>query len=128
MTTTTTHPNWDKAVLQFVSKYRLPVFVGVFVLVIMFGGADAGTGFFYLSLAALAYMIPSFVAFNRRHRQRTAITILNIFGGWTLLGWVGALVWACTTDTEHASGNIGVKRFTPVERMMAVAKDLNTER
>ena len=29
-------------------------------------------------------------------RLRLAIFVLNLFLGWTLLGWVGALVWAAT--------------------------------
>lgn len=29
-----------------------------------------------------------------------AITVLNVVLGWTGLGWIGALVWACTTDVE----------------------------
>ncbi|WP_174299560.1 superinfection immunity protein [Caulobacter sp. S45] len=40
------------------------------------------------------YFVPTIVAFRRKDRQRTAIFILNLFLGWTLIGWVGALVWA----------------------------------
>lgn len=28
--------------------------------------------------------------------------VLNIFLGWTFLGWLAALVWALTTDTKKA--------------------------
>src|SRR5262249_14514948 len=31
-------------------------------------------------------------------RQTAAICVLNIFLGWTLVGWVIALVWACMKD------------------------------
>lgn len=41
------------------------------------------------------YFIPSFVAAKRNHIQKKSILILNIFLGWTLIGWVVALVWAC---------------------------------
>ena len=41
------------------------------------------------------YFIPSVVAFGRQHYNRGAILVLNLFLGWTLLGWVAALVWAC---------------------------------
>lgn len=48
------------------------------------------------SLVFLAlYFLPTIIAYHRRHRNLLAILILNIFLGWTLLGWVGALVWAC---------------------------------
>lgn len=52
-----------------------------------------------LSLVALViviYFIPAIVAYNRNHHQEGAIFILNLFLGWTLLGWVAALVWAAT--------------------------------
>lgn len=42
------------------------------------------------------YFIPAIVATARKHKQAGAITVLNFFLGWTIVGWVGALVWACT--------------------------------
>jgi hypothetical protein len=47
-----------------------------------------------LPLLAL-YFVPYIVARSRKHPQVTPILILNLFFGWTLIGWVGALVWAC---------------------------------
>ena len=44
----------------------------------------------------LVYFLPSIVAVQRRHHNSNAILILNLFLGWTFLGWVAALVWACT--------------------------------
>jgi len=44
------------------------------------------------------YFIPFFVARNRGHKDVTAIGILNLFLGWTFLGWVIALVWAVKKD------------------------------
>jgi len=49
----------------------------------------------------LFYFLPSFV--GRQKRNAIAIFILNLFLGWTLLGWVLALVWACTREPEHAA-------------------------
>jgi len=43
-----------------------------------------------------AYFLPMFVAVARNHRYAAAITLLNMVLGWTLLGWVLALVWAAT--------------------------------
>jgi len=40
------------------------------------------------------YFIPVIVARRRNHPNSTSIGILNIFLGWTIFGWVGALVWA----------------------------------
>jgi RsiW-degrading membrane proteinase PrsW (M82 family) len=46
------------------------------------------------------YLLPAFVADQRRHHQRLAITVLNVLAGWTAIGWIVALVWACTADVE----------------------------
>jgi hypothetical protein len=44
----------------------------------------------------LIYFIPAIVAGARGHRQSLAIFMLNLLLGWTCLGWVAAIVWACT--------------------------------
>jgi len=51
-------------------------------------------------LLVVAYLLPTIVSWRRGHRQHLAITVLNVLLGWTILGWIGALVWACTTDVE----------------------------
>jgi hypothetical protein len=43
------------------------------------------------------YVVPGIVASNRKHPQASAIWVLTLFLGWTLVGWVAALVWANTT-------------------------------
>ena len=53
-----------------------------------------------LVIGVVFYFTPGAVASHRKHHQEGAIWVLNLFLGWTLLGWVGALVWACTTVKE----------------------------
>ena len=43
-----------------------------------------------------AYFIPTLV--GAKKRNVSAIFVLNLFLGWTVVGWVVALVWACTKD------------------------------
>ena len=45
-------------------------------------------------LVALIYMIPTLVAFNRGHRNRWVIMIINIVFGATLLGWLITIISA----------------------------------
>ena len=40
------------------------------------------------------YFIPYLIANKKGHPQETAIFILNLFAGWTILAWIIALVWA----------------------------------
>ena len=48
------------------------------------------------------YMLPSIVAEWRKHPNTSAITILNIFLGWTFLFWVLALVWSVSHTEKRA--------------------------
>lgn len=48
------------------------------------------------------WFIPGIVASSRHHRQRVAIWVLTILLGWTVVAWVAALVWACTSDVDNS--------------------------
>jgi hypothetical protein len=45
-------------------------------------------------VAAGLYFLPTFIAFGRSHRNTLGVCIVNVAFGWTLLGWVVALVWS----------------------------------
>jgi len=49
-----------------------------------------------LATLVAIYFLPTIVAGVRGHHNRGAIALLNLFLGWTFLGWVAALVWAAT--------------------------------
>jgi hypothetical protein len=55
----------------------------------------------YLLLMLFAYLVPTMVATSRSHRQSLPIFVINVFLGWTLIGWVVALAWACSTDVDY---------------------------
>lgn len=46
------------------------------------------------AIVAFMYLFPSFVAFNQRHPQLLGIFLLNLVVGWTVFGWIIALIWA----------------------------------
>jgi len=46
------------------------------------------------------YLCPTLVACGRRHRRAVTIFVFDLMWAWTLVGWVAALVWACSSDTE----------------------------
>lgn len=50
--------------------------------------------------ACFIYMIPTCVAASRKHRNTMEIAVLNIFFGWTLLGFVGCLVWSLINASD----------------------------
>jgi hypothetical protein len=52
------------------------------------------------TLAAIVafYLLPAELAYARRHRNRGAVFALNALGGWTIVGWFIALIWALYRD------------------------------
>jgi hypothetical protein len=48
------------------------------------------------------YFLPAIVAFARSKRDAVSILVLNLFLGWTAIGWVIALVWALKADVPVA--------------------------
>ncbi len=47
-----------------------------------------------------AYFLPSIVATARGVRNRGSVVVVNLFLGWTFLGWVIALALACRSVDE----------------------------
>ncbi|MBR1302165.1 superinfection immunity protein [Bradyrhizobium sp. AUGA SZCCT0042] len=45
------------------------------------------------------YFFPSIVAFLRGHHQVVPIFLTNLFFGWTVIGWIGALIWSASAIT-----------------------------
>lgn len=46
------------------------------------------------------YFLPAIVAAGRGHNSGGAIFLLNLLLGWTVLGWIIALVWAATGNVS----------------------------
>ena len=46
----------------------------------------------FLMIVFGIYFLPAIVAKDKKDRK--AIMVLNFFLGWTLIGWVAALIWA----------------------------------
>jgi hypothetical protein len=44
------------------------------------------------------YFLPSIIALARNKRDIGAIVLLNFFLGWSVIGWVVALIWAVKHD------------------------------
>jgi hypothetical protein len=45
--------------------------------------------------------LPAIVAICNGHVNALAILVFNLFLGWTFLGWVLALVWACMAPQKN---------------------------
>ncbi|MET4106006.1 superinfection immunity protein [Hymenobacter sp. UYP22] len=64
--------------------YTLGKLIGGFLTIVLMGGI---------------YFLPSII--GRKKRQAMSIFALNLLLGWTVLGWIGALIWAMSSDTPQ---------------------------
>jgi len=46
------------------------------------------------------YLLPSILAFARNRGDRLKILVLNVAFGWTLVGWLAALIWCFSGEVE----------------------------
>ena len=45
------------------------------------------------------YFIPAYVVWWRQKKAKWLIFLVNLFLGWTVIGWIGSLVWAVIPDS-----------------------------
>ncbi|MTW20069.1 superinfection immunity protein [Allochromatium palmeri] len=92
----------------------IPVFVLVWLLLLL--AVDAlypvdVRGWFLSALLILFYLLPTWLAFDQGHRRRVTISVLNVLLGWTVIGWVGLLLWSLTQNQrgsqEHQEADAG---------------------
>ena len=58
---------------------------------------------FGVLLCLTIYFLPTGIAIIRSRSNTGAIFVLDLFLGWTGIGWVVALVWAVATDVPRST-------------------------
>ncbi|MEL6575037.1 MAG: superinfection immunity protein [Pseudomonadota bacterium] len=58
-------------------------------------------GFILLLVMLAIYFLPGIWAQHRKMKRRVGVWLLTVFLGWTFLGWVAALIWAASGDTDE---------------------------
>lgn len=46
-------------------------------------------------ISAAFYFLPAIIAFYSKHPKRWLIFVLTLFFGWSIIGWILLIVWAC---------------------------------
>jgi Superinfection immunity protein len=49
----------------------------------------------------IMYFLPTIVAVCRRAKGDCGVLVINVFLGWTFIGWVVALAWAVSSDKRQ---------------------------
>ena len=89
------------------------LFVGILILAIIVAitgaigmgtnGVALGATIIFFPAAIILYFSPGIVAIARNHPNKNAIAILDFLLGWSVIGWVGALIWAFSAiDRPHS--------------------------
>ena len=73
--------------------YSMVIIWGILAIAISILTFNLGTGISAAFLITI-YMFPAYFAQSRGHRNSDSIATFNLFLGWTLIGLVGALIWA----------------------------------
>ena len=60
----------------------------------------AGLSAIIIILSLISYFLPTVIAMLRGKSNTFAILLLNLFLGWTFIGWIVALVWSVTSDNK----------------------------
>ncbi|MEN5033808.1 superinfection immunity protein [Pseudomonas sp. TWI929] len=63
------------------------------------------------------YFLPFIVAWLRGHHNKVPVFLLNLFLGWTGIGWLAALIWSASS----------IRRRTPVELTSPAASRAEAE-
>jgi len=75
-----------------IGYYMIKLAVNNILIVLMLG---------LIGFSTMIYMLPSIIAYKRNHLNIACVVLVNIFFGWTLLGWLIALIWATSSHTTY---------------------------
>jgi hypothetical protein len=70
--------------------------------------------FLLFALALISYLLPGIIASIRGSHHQTAICLINFFLGWTVLGWLAALIWAVVEKPMERKYIEADKPFVPL--------------
>lgn len=73
-------------------------------------GGGAPKGGVMIVVLVLLYFLPSMLAWSRKSQRRWKITAINVLLGWTVIGWIVAMVmtWAYEPPPE---GEADIPRY-----------------
>lgn len=89
------------------------------------GAAYSAIFFGFVLGAAMAYFIPTLIAWIRMHPRTMQVFLINFFFGWSFIGWVVALVIACGPTAARVDVTV---LATPANNDPANADDAHESR
>ena len=90
------------------SGIKVSVLTGLLVSLLLLGACAGEVPFrfgpwelgvvFSLPISMGVYFLPTIIAAVRQKRKMLGVVLLNALAGWTVVGWIIALVWAFAAD------------------------------
>ena len=69
-----------------------------------------------MSIIIAIYFVPSIIASVRHAKHSDGIVALNFFLGWTVLGWIAAMIWAIVEQEARTVSNWEIIKRGPQKR------------
>ncbi len=66
------------------------------------------------------YSLPTIVAFSRHSKNKLPIALVNFLLGWSGVGWIGSLLWACLSEN---SSNIQINNHQTITNVNRHERD-----
>ena len=76
-----------------------------------------------VAISVTIYIIPLIVAIKKKHPYKVPIILINIFLGWSFLGWVGALIWACILPEQNNTNNQYNNKYEDLAKLQKLKED-----
>jgi hypothetical protein len=71
--------------------------------------------FIFVGLGGFAYLLPGYIAAFRNAPRFSSILGLNLFAGWTGLGWIATLIWSFVDTKKEAPQVIIQHMYTALQ-------------
>lgn len=91
-----------------------------------------GEMFFWIFVVVIVYFIPTIATAGKKNSG--GVFVVNVFLGWTLIGWVVALAWAVSLprndpkpETVGPSGELVTDAFGDTKRCPFCAEDIKRD-
>ena len=65
----------------------------------------------FLFALCLLHFLPTVIAAIRHSRSTLGIFFVNLFLGWTVIGWVVALIWAISSEPRYPYAYPAPRRY-----------------
>lgn len=74
-----------------------------------------------ITLGTILYFLPTIISRTRNHKHMWEIFILNFLLGWTILGWIGCLVWTFVDDDKNKESK--ENKYEDLERIQKLKEE-----